>query len=156
MTEPLSSNPLLSRLHRYADSEPKDRGGRILCGEAADEIERLTREIDDRRHLTSGLIDQKDAEIERLRHELDNERSAMRNVQECAESYRRERDEWKETAGKRLTTIYELRAYIDRLRGLLQEAAHVIIEHECVDVSIDWIDGWAARYRAAVETEGSL
>jgi len=40
-----------------------------------------------------------------LRAELDNERSAMRNVQECAESYRRE---------------------AERLRGALHEARHVM------------------------------
>jgi hypothetical protein len=55
------------------------------------EVERLTHERDQCDDAATTLFD----ENERLRHELDNERSAMRNVQECAESYRREVKAWR-------------------------------------------------------------
>ena len=62
-----------------------------------------------------------------LRAELDNERSAMRNVQECAESYRRERDafrtEFLDVHGIGCTQLKEDN---ERLRAALHEARHVM------------------------------
>ena len=121
-----TSNPLLERLRRYAESQPHDRGGRALCGEAADEIERLTAILKYARAPGKSIAPYV-AEIERLRAELDNERSAMRNVQECAESYRRERDafrtEFLDVHGIGCTQLKEDN---ERLRAALHEARHVM------------------------------
>ena len=64
--------------------------------------------------------------VERLRHELDNERSAMRNVQECAESYRRERDWLIEERAKESRADSLVVLERERLRGALHEARHVM------------------------------
>jgi len=61
-----------------------------------------------------------------LRAELDNERAAMRNVQECAESYRRERDEWKEIADRASVATSAWIGKHERLRAALDEARHVM------------------------------
>ena len=37
---------------------------------------------------------------------------------------------------------------VKRLRALLEEAAHVIIAHQCKDISEEWCAKWGARYEA--------
>ena len=128
--ETVTSNELVERLHRWT------RNGYVMdlnldkdLEEAADEIERLRYEImakDTEWQLQEQLKDKALAE-------LDNERSAMRNVQECAESYRRERDGLKEmnahlSRGNATLSVAEhkLTAENERLRGALHEARHVM------------------------------
>ena len=64
-SEPLTSN-LVARLRRRAITQRAVDPVVDELLEAADTIERLTRELDDRRHLTSGIIEEKD----RLRAEV--------------------------------------------------------------------------------------
>ena len=130
--ETVTSNELVERLHRWT------RNGYVMdlnldkdLEEAADEIERLRYEImakDTEWQLQEQLKDKALAE-------LDNERSAMRNVQECAESYRRERDGLKEmnahlSRGNATLSVAEhkLTAENERLRADLE---HCREYHSC-------------------------
>ncbi|HXI67302.1 MAG TPA: hypothetical protein VNH41_05140, partial [Steroidobacteraceae bacterium] len=80
------------------------------------------------------------ADYERLRAELDNERAAMRNVQECAESYRREAASWADRARKNAAQVERLsselrkaNAEIERLLAKLEglHFHHKAFEPDC-------------------------
>ena len=118
MSEPLSSN-----------QRCEQHGSERCCITAEcevrwqrDEIERLTRENES---LGEQVLAERrmEREVEKLRHELDNERAAMRNVQECAESYRRERDA---AIKQNMDDVAECNVELERLRGALHEARHVM------------------------------
>lgn len=84
-----SSNPLVQRLRGYGEGgfdldfavlDKVTPEARKQCQDAehamclaADEIERLQRELDDRRHLTSTIIEEKDRLAERLKAVTDYE-----------------------------------------------------------------------------------
>jgi|GEM_PF-6506354 len=120
--EPLSSNELVNRLRALAsrcfdygwitEQEHADAG--------ADAIERLTRENES---LGEQVLAERrmEREVEKLRHELDNERAAMRNVQECAESYRRACDVGVRAYKKLHAENERLRAALERIEGIVWE-----------------------------------
>ena len=127
MSEPLSSN-----------QRCEQHGSERCCITAECEVRWQRDEIERLRERVNGQdeqIERNDRMIERLHHDLDNERSAMRNVQECAESYRRERDEARaalKDAQKWLTELGK--------RGVVPEIPQRIFEAMS---KTSWLNDWS-------------
>ena len=109
------------------------------------------------------------ADYERLRHELDNERSAMRNVQECAESYRRKVEKLQkialedaltiELSEDRAREIERLRAALERLCNAADDVGVRHFDHDSIPASVVEMQQATLAARAALrpadETEES-